>query len=435
MTSVLLWQAALVVTCNDADEILSDTSILVTDGVIAAIDPTPAAIPAGTQTIDCSARLVLPGLVNLHTHTPMTLLRGIAEGVDLDGFLRRVWAAEGAVMNPDTVEAGARLAAWESLRGGVTTTLDMYLFPEAAHRGAVSAGLRHVAGPVFFDSSGPDGLTWEQRLAEAQGWRGQLAQLGGPEVPAVLMPHGTYTNSPAHLRELAQLATDFDLLTVHSSETAAENAEVVGRYGATPVQLLAHAGILDAVPVVLGHGVHLDDRDLDTVTAAQASIAHCPGSNLKLASGALNWERLRGRGIRLGLGTDGCSSSNDLDLWQVLRQAALLARLTDGRATAGAATHVVRAATIEGARALGLGDRIGSIEVGKRADLTLLDLDAPHLTPIHDVPALLVFAAGRGDVTDVFVDGRQVIADRHSTLIDERATLAEARQVAGRIPT
>jgi 5-methylthioadenosine/S-adenosylhomocysteine deaminase len=178
--------------------------------------------------------------------------------------------------------------------------------------------------------------------------------------------------------------------------------------------------------------VHLDEADLTLVAAAGAGLAHCPGSNLKLASGALNWQQVSRAGVRLGLGSDGCSSSNDLDLWQVMRQAALLARLTSGRPDAAAAEQILRAATIDGARSLGMGDLIGSIEVGKRADITVLDIDAPHLTPVHDVAALLVFAAGRGDVVDVLVDGEHVVANRRLTRVDVAQLLARCRARAAR---
>ena len=174
--------------------------------------------------------------------------------------------------------------------------------------------------------------------------------------------------------------------------------------------------------------MRLDAQDQATVAAAGAAVAHCPGSNLKLASGALPWRTYADAGIRLGLGTDGCSSSNDLDMWSVMRLAGLLARLTSGRPDAVSAVDIVRAATIEGARALGLGDTIGSIEVGKSADLVLLDLDAAHLTPVHDVHALLVYAAGRGDVTDVFVAGERVVAHRESTRVDEHDLYARCRE-------
>lgn len=428
--SLLLQKARYVVTCDETDSVLTDVDVLVVDGVITEIGPS-LEIPYGVAVIEAGDRLVLPGLINLHTHTPMTLLRGLAEGVDLDGFLQRVWAAEGAMMSPETVELGARVAAWESLRAGVTTTLDMYLFPEDAHRGAAAAGLRHIGGPIFFDGAGPDGLTWQQRIERAASWAATLAEVGGPTVPTALMPHGTYTNSPAHLAEIAELAADFDLVHVHVSETAAENAGLAARYGQTPTALLAASGLLEH-RTVFGHGVHLTEDDLRLIEGRDVAVAHCPGSNLKLNSGALHWEGLRDKGIQIGLGTDGCASSNDLDLWPVLRQTALLARLTADSPLAGDATAVLRAATIDGARALGLDEQLGSIEVGKRADLVLLDLDAPHLVPVLDVPALLVFAAGRGDVTDVFVDGDWVIADRLSTRVDERATLAAAREAGAR---
>ncbi len=435
------------VTVDESDSVLRDATIEITDGTITAVGPAmprdgsdPAADSERVTVIDGRGKLALPGLVNLHTHLPMTLLRGLAEHVDLQGFLAKVWAAEGAVMDPDTVELGARLGALESLRGGCTTQLDMYFHHEAAHRGAVAVGSRHVGGPVFFDFPGPDGLTWEQRIAGLRDWPRVMAEIGGPTVPAAGLPHGTYTVSVEHLSQIAETVRGWGLeralLCTHVSENAAENAEVRERYAATPTGLLDKAGWLDgSVPVVFGHGVHLDESDREIAARSEVTVAHCPGSNLKLSSGALDWQEWHDDGIRVGLGTDGCSSSNDLDMWQVMRQAALLARLTSGRPDIAPAEQVLRAATIDGARALGLGDLIGSLEVGKRADLVLVDLDQPHLTPVHDVPALLVFAAGRGDVTDVLVDGEVVVRHGHSTRIDEAELLARCRdrgRAAGR---
>ena len=435
MTRLTIENATYVVTVNDSDEVLRDTTITIDDGVITAIGPGGGAAAADATTIDARGKLVMPGLVNLHTHLPMTLLRGLAEDVDLDGFLSRVWAAEGAVMDPGTVELGATLGALESLRGGCTTQLDMYFHHEAAHRGAVAAGSRHVIGPVFFDGPGPDGLTWEQRLEGMRAWPGLLDEIGGPSVPVGAMPHATYTCSPEGfaevvgvLRELVARGGRDGILTTHVSETAAENAGIRERYDATPTELLARSGWIERdLPLVVGHGVHLSAGDRELLAAGGAAVGHCPGSNLKLASGALPWESLHDSGVRVGLGTDGCSSSNDLDMWQAMRQAALLARLTSDRPDVASAHEVLRAATIEGARALGLGDAIGSVEVGKRADLVLVDLEAPHLTPVHDVAALLVFAAGRGDVTDVLVDGMPVVRDRRSTRLDTGDLLARAR--------
>jgi 5-methylthioadenosine/S-adenosylhomocysteine deaminase len=428
----------LLVTVDEDDSVLAERDLVIEDGVIAEIRPARSRL-GGAGVIDGRGRLALPGLVNLHTHLPMTLLRGLAEHVDLQGFLARVWAAEAAVMDPETVELGARLGALESLLGGCTTQLDMYFHHEQAHRGAVAAGSRHVGGPVFFDGPGPDGLDWAQRLEGLRAWPAALAELGGPQVPVAAMPHATYTNSPAHLAEVCRVLTSLPdaprrLLTTHVSENAAENTDVLARHGATPTALLTGAGWLEesAPPLVMAHAVHLTETDIAAVARAgdRVALAHCPGSNLKLASGALPWESLRGNSIRVGLGTDGCSSSNDLDMWQVLRQAALLARLTSGDPAAAPAEAIIRAATLGGAQALGLGDLIGSLEVGKRADLVLLDLHQPHLTPIHDVAALLVFAAGRGDVTDVLVDGEVVVRERRSTRLDTPALLAACRERA-----
>ena len=441
MTATWLTDLAYVVTCDDTDRVVRDGSILIEDGTITAIGHTedlrPRAEQLNATRIDGQHRLALPGLVNLHTHLPMTLLRGIAEDVDLAGFLRTVWAAEAAVMTEDAVEVAATLGAVEAIRGGTTTANDMYFHPVAAHRGAVAAGLRHVIGPVFFDGPGPDGLTWPQRLQALADWPSQHREIGGPATPLTITPHSTYAASPDRLREVvaATRAWPSDgiqpLLHTHVSETAAENADVSARFGGTPTEVLAEAGALDGrLRVVAGHGVHLTDTDRVRLARADASVAHCPGSNLKLASGLLGWQTWRADGIRLGIGTDGCSSSNDLDMWQAMRQAALLARLSSGRPDVAPATEVLRAATIDGARALGLDHLTGSLEVGKRADITLVDLDRPHLTPVHDVPALLVFAAGRGDVTDVFIDGRRVLADRTMSGVDEAAVLSVCRGLA-----
>ncbi len=433
----LLRDAAIVVTLDDAATVHRDTSVLIVGDAIAAIgtraDLADRATAAGATIVEASNHLVMPGFVNLHTHLSMTLLRGLAEDVDLAGFLTRVFAAEGAVMDPETVHLGAELGALEALRSGTTTALDMYLHPAHTRAGAVRLGLRHATGPVFFDSPGPDGIDWDTRMSLLAAWSETASALGGPLAPNVASPHSTYLVSPTHLAEIREAlrAWNTPVLHTHVSETLAENAEVYAGHASTPTRMLADAGILDgSFPVVFGHGIHLDDTDVRLAAEANVTIAHCPGSNLKLASGALSWSKMRAAGVRLGIGTDGCSSSNDLDMWSAVRLSALLSRLTTDRPDATTAYEILRAATVSGAEALGIGHLVGTIEVGKQADLVLLDLDAPHLTPVHDVHALLVFAAGRGDVTDVFVAGERVIADRTSTRVDTPELLARARERA-----
>ncbi len=425
---LLLRNARAVLVCDDASRVIPDASVAITDGVIVAVGPAAeldAQVEAG-RVVDLTGHLLLPGLVNLHTHLAMTLLRGVAENVDLQGFLELVWAEEARVMDPVGVELGARLGAVEALLGGTTTALDMYFHAEAAHRGAVAAGLRHVIGPVFFSFPGPDGLDWEQRRELAAAWPAVLTEIGGPYVPFVLMPHAPFTVEVEHLRELGAIAREHDgFINTHCSENDEENAQTIASRGMRPVECLVAADVLSGAPV-LAHGVRLDASDRAQAAAAGASVAHCPGSNLKLASGAADVVGYRADGIRVGLGSDGCSSSNDLDMFAVMRLAANLARLVRNDPAAISAADIVRMATLEGARAVGMGDRIGSIEVGKEADLIAIDTRVPHLTPLRDPHTSIVFAAGRSDVRHVWVAGEQVIADRVPVRVDVPALLAEA---------
>ncbi len=424
---VVLDRIDLVVTVDTEHSVIEGAAIAIEDGRIAEIGPSGSL--TGDERIDLSGHLVAPGLINTHTHLAMTLLRGWAEGVDLQGFLERVWAAEGAIMDPQTCELGTELGALEALLGGTTTTLDMYLHPESTHRGAVRVGLRHLCGPIFFDFPGLDAMQWHERIEFARNWPERVADIGGPEVPLYLMPHSTYTDSPEHLGEVTQVAEEINAsIHLHVSETLAENEDVATRYQKSPVEVLQSSGMLSR-HVVYGHGVHLSDHDLELTQGAGAAIAHCPGSNMKLGSGLIDLSRLHDAGVTVGLGTDGCSSSNDLDMWQAMRMAAHVQAITSSPARVSAA-KTFAAATREAAKALMIDHLVGSIEVGKRADLIALDLNKPHLTPIHDVYALLVFAAGRGDVTDVWVDGERVVEDSRATRVDAGEIITRARQRA-----
>jgi 5-methylthioadenosine/S-adenosylhomocysteine deaminase len=414
MLDLLIKNARYAVTSNQGDEILEGASIGIQDGKIAYIGKDS---PETKEIYDATDRLISPGFINSHTHLGMSLLRGWAEGVNLQGFLERVWAAEGAIMDEATCELGTELGALEALLSGTTTTMDMYLNPVATHRGAVRVGLRHIAGPIFFDFPGLDGLQWEQRIDRAYQWPAELAKIGGPFIPIYLMPHSTYTDSPENLTQVAVIAKELKArVHLHVSETEAENADVQSRYSKSPTEVCRDTGILD-VPTIFGHGVHLSDSDMDIAASKGTSVGHCPGSNLKLGSGLARFNDLRKAGIAVGLGTDSCSSSNDLDMFSVMRMAAHVVALRQSPADVDL-TAIVRAATIEAAKAVGLADRVGSIEIGKEADLIALDLHAAHLTPVHDVNALLVFAAGRGDVTDVWVAGEKVVENRVSTKVD-----------------
>ena len=424
---LILHNVQIALTVNQKSEVLKNVSILIKDKKITnIISSEQINLVEFEKIIDCSHHLVMPGLINTHTHTPMVLLRGIAEDVDLQGFLEKVWAEEARIMNEKGTYIGAKLGALEALLGGTTCTLDMYLHPHMAHKGAVEVGLRHAIGPVFFDFEGPDGLDWDKRIEYLKNWEKVIDEIGGAFIPLVAQPHSTYTVSPENLAQVAKISHEIGaIFNTHISENQKENDDVYGKYQKSPTKVLADINALDNA--VFAHAVKLDDEDREIVKKNQVSLCHCPGSNLKLASGAFEWKKAIDKGINVSLGTDGCSSSNDLDMFNVMRQAANLAKLINEDPSVVSVSEVVRAATINGAKTLGLEDRIGSIEIGKEADLIVLDLDQPHLVPVGDPHALIVYAAGRADVVHVLVAGDPVIVDRVPTKVDKDFIIKEAR--------
>ena len=428
---LILHGAQIALTVNKKSEILRNVSILIKDKkIVDIISSEQIDSFEFEKLIDCSHHLVMPGLINTHTHTPMTLLRGIAEDVDLQGFLEKVWAEEARIMNEKGTYIGAKLGALEALLGGTTCTLDMYLHPHMAHKGAVEVGLRHAIGPVFFDFEGPDGLNWEKRIEYLKNWHNVINEIGGATIPLVAQPHSTYTVSPENLAQVAKISQELGaIFNTHISENQKENDDVFSKYQKSPTKVLSEINALDNA--VFAHAVKLNDEDREIIYKKEVSLCHCPGSNLKLASGAFEWKKAKDKGINVSLGTDGCSSSNDLDMFNVMRQAANLAKLINEDPAAVSVSEVVRAATINGAKTLGLEDLIGSIEVGKEADLIVLDLDQPHLVPIGDPHALIVYAAGRSDVVHVLVAGDPVIVDRVPTKVDKDFILTEARNHIG----
>ena len=424
---LILQNVQIALTVNQKSEVLKNVNILIKNKkIIDIISSDQIKLVEAEKMIDCSHHLVMPGLINTHTHTPMTLLRGIAEDVDLQGFLEKVWAEEARIMNEKGTYIGAKLGALEALLGGTTCTLDMYLHPHMAHKGAVEVGLRHAIGPVFFDFAGPDGLTWEKRIEYLKNWKKVIEDIGGAHIPLVAQPHSTYTVSPENLAQVAKISQEIGaIFNTHISENQKENDDVISKYQKSPTKVLAEINALDNA--VFAHAVKLNDEDREIIKKNQVSLCHCPGSNLKLASGAFEWKKAKDKGINVSLGTDGCSSSNDLDMFNVMRQAANLAKLINEDPAVVSVSDVVKAATINGAKTLGLEDRIGSIEIGKEADLIVLDLDQPHLVPVGDPHALIVYAAGRSDVVHVLLAGDPVIVDRVPTKVDKDFILQEAR--------
>ncbi|MFJ4623974.1 amidohydrolase [Streptomyces sp. NPDC088812] len=432
MSIDLLVRGGDVLTVDDAGTVVHDGAVAVHGGEILAVGPArdlAVRYPADEE-IDATGCLVLPGLINAHTHLAMTLLRGRADDVTLQGFLERVLTWESALLAPDSVAAAVRLAVAESVRAGVTSALDMYWFHEAAETVARETGWRLHTGPTFMDVPDPaDGIAYGERLA----WARRDLQARGPAGPGrrpVLFAHSAYTLTPWQLTEVFSLAREFGaLIHTHAAENAAEVATVEERYGKRPVELLDSLGLLGP-DVLLAHTVDLTGPEIAALARTGTSVAHCPVSNLKLGCGIAPVPQLLGAGVTVGLGTDGAVSSNTLDVLGAVRQAALVHK-AGGDPTAVGAEEAVRMATVGGARALGLGGHLGSLEAGKRADLIVLDLRAPHLQPPHDPWSTVAYAAHAADVRDTVVDGRVLMRDRALTTIDEAAALADvARRVA-----
>jgi 5-methylthioadenosine/S-adenosylhomocysteine deaminase len=429
---------ATVLTVDDTNRVLYDGAIGVTNGRIVAIGTTAEVLALSAshpalRTIDAQGGIVLPGFVNLHAHLPMTLLRGWADDLDLQGFLARVFPAEDILVADGAVRLGADLAFAESLRAGITTTLDMYFHPLTIADSASAAGARVANGPVFFDFPGPDQLPWDARMADArsilESSRGNLT--AGRWVNA----HSTYTMSREHLLDTYALATEFGArFNIHAAENAAEVAQVVAACGRRPVELLHDLGLLGPT-TVLAHAVDLTDSEVEMIAASGSSVAHNPLSNMKLASGFCRVPDLLNAGITVGIGTDGTASSNDLDLYMALRFAATIHKGNSLDPLVIPAPAALRMATIDGACALGLEDTLGSLEIGKRADIQILAHDHPNLIPSFDPISTVAFAAGRGDVRTVIVDGKVVVENGVTLNLDLERIAAEVRAFASRLQT
>ncbi len=425
----------LIVTFDQTETIIPDGALAIAGSDIIALGSTEnlSAQFQAREQIDATQHLVTPGLINTHTHSPMALFRGLADDLELAPWLARMRDAARQVIRPATVARGAELAYAEMLLGGTTTALDMYFFPETLAAVAKRVGLRLITGPVFVAHEVSDHLRADERLARGREF--MQAYRADPLVVPCVMPHSPQDVPLSLLAQAQKLADEFNaLLSIHVSETAAEVANVVAQRGALPVEFLDQLGMLSARSI-LAHGIHLTDAEIARVAQRGAVIAHCPISNLKLGDGVAPVPKLLRAGVRVTLGTDGPASSNDLDLWKVVRLAAILHRGVQQDSTLTPARQILRMATIDAAKALGLDDRIGSLQVGKRADLILIDLDSPHLVPFFDAYSLLTYAVGREDVSTVLVNGQVVVRDRQLLNLNQADTIAAVREIAAQAAT
>jgi 5-methylthioadenosine/S-adenosylhomocysteine deaminase len=415
----VLIEAGWVIPVEPAGAVLADHAVAVKGGRIVALAPVGDArrLFSAKQTITLAKHVLVPGLVNLHTHAAMSLMRGLADDLPLMTWLHdHIWPAEAKHVSPEFVYDGTLLAAAEMLRGGVTCANDMYFYPEAAGRAFLDAGMRAALGLIAVEFPTQYAGDPEGYLAKGLATRDALRDES--RLSFCMAPHAPYTVSDRTFIRLATLAEELDLpIHLHLHETPDEVARSFDEHGARPIDRLRGLGLLSPRLIAV-HAVHLTDDEIDKLADHGCSVAHCPSSNLKLASGFARVAAMLERGINVGLGTDGAASNNRLDLFAETRTAALLAKAVAGRAEAVPAAEALRAATLGGARALGLDGKIGSIVPGKAADLCAVSLDRLELAPCFDPASHLVYACSRDDVTHVWVDGELVVFERQLQKLD-----------------
>jgi 5-methylthioadenosine/S-adenosylhomocysteine deaminase len=384
------------------------------------------------ETLDLPHHAVLPGLVNVHTHSAMSLLRGMADDLPLMDWLQQhIWPAEAAQVGYGFCVDGVRLAAAEMIRGGTTCFNDMYFFPNATAAVAAEIGLRANVGLVVFDFPTAWGQNWQEYIHRGLEVYDRLR--GSPLVRAVFAPHAPYTVSDAPLKRVRELATELGLgIHMHVHETAAEIEGGLQTHGKRPWQRLRELDLLGQDFLAV-HMTQLGEAEIDEAARLGVSVAHCPESNLKLASGFCPVARLLAAGVNVALGTDGAASNNDLDMLGEMRSAALLAKGVSGDASALPAPAALHMATLAGARALGLEDLIGSLLKGKDADFIAVDMQRPATQPVYNVLSQLVYAAGRDQVSEVYVAGRPLLRDGRLLTLNEAETLAKAEEWRARI--
>ena len=393
--------------------VLSDHAIVVHDGRILDVLPANAAQARydATQTLALPGQALIPGLINLHGHAAMSLMRGFADDLPLMDWLNKhIWPAEKRLVSEAFVRDGTLLAAAEMLAGGITTCNDMYFYPQAAGEAFLQAGMRATLGMIVLEHPSAYASDADDYLAKGLAMRDELKD--EPLLSFTFAPHAPYTISDATFGRINTLTEQLGLpIHIHIHETTDEIRDSLKQYGMRPLERLAQLGLLG--PNFIGvHAVHLNDAEIDLLAAHGCHVAHCPGSNLKLASGIAPVAKLIQAGVNIGLGTDGAASNNRLDLFAEMRLAALLAKGSSGDAAALPAAAALRAATLDAARALNLDSQIGSIAPGKRADLVAVDLRPLASQPVFDPVSHLVYVAGREHVSHVWIDGALKFSDR-----------------------
>jgi 5-methylthioadenosine/S-adenosylhomocysteine deaminase len=426
-TTETLLHARWVIPVEPDATVLEYHSIAIDEGRISAILPSADARHSyqAQTTLELDQHALIPGLINAHTHAAMTLLRGIADDLHLMDWLQNhIWPAEQRWISEQFVHDGTQLAVAEMLRSGTTCFNDMYFFPEVSARVAASSMIRTCVGMILIDFPTAYADNPEEYFAKGLALHDEHKH--HPLVSCAFAPHAPYTVSDQPLKKVRMLADELDLpVHIHLHETASEIANSLKDTGQRPLDRLEQLGLLS--PNLVGvHMTQLEDSEIQRLSDNNTSVVHCPESNLKLASGFCPVQKLVDAGVNVALGTDGAASNNDLDMLGEMRSAALLAKAVHQDASALPAHTALRMATLNGARALGMADKTGSLETGKWADISSIDLGALETQPLYDPVSQLVYAAGREQVTDVWVAGQHVLKDRALTHLDTRELIQRA---------
>jgi 5-methylthioadenosine/S-adenosylhomocysteine deaminase len=426
-----------VVTMDANRRILENAYVVVKGDTIVAVGEGLPHMPNGPiltkQSIDAKGALILPGFINGHTHVPMTLFRGLCNDVTLDDWLHKcIFPAEAKNVTEDFVRWGTRLAAAEQIRSGVTTFADMYYFEDAVAEETKAAGMRGVLGETFIDFPAPDNKTHAAMLEYTEKFLKRWQ--GDPLIHAAAAPHSIYTCSKKTLQDAAALARKYHApIVIHVAEMKKELDDSLKQNGLTPVQYLDKIGVLGP-DVVAAHCIFVNADDRKILAERQVGCVHNPSSNMMLASGVAPVVEERAAGIAVGLGTDGpAGSNNDLDLMEEMDLAAKLQKITRMDPRALDAKSVVEMATIDGAKAVHMDNQIGSLEVGKKADIILISLDEPNAVPMYDIYSQLAYALKGGDVQTVVIGGRVVMRDKKLLTLNEPEILAKAREYGKKV--
>ncbi|MFN7984274.1 MAG: amidohydrolase [Vicinamibacterales bacterium] len=430
----LIVTGGTVLTENDTRQIFSPGAVAINGSDIVEVG-TPADIAAkysAAQTIDARDQIVLPGFINTHTHAPMVMFRGLADDLALMDWLQKyIFPAEAKTVSPEFVRTGTRLAALEMIQSGTTTYTDMYYFEEEIAKATKEAGLRGVLGETVIQFPVADAKTPAEGLARAETFIKTFRN--DPLIVPAVAPHAMYTNDAATLKAAAELGRKYDVpVLIHLAETQDEVKTARDDHQNTPTGYLESIGFWGP-KTVAAHGVWVTDDDIAILKRHNVGVSHNPESNMKLASGTAPVLKYLASGVNLSLGTDGAASNNDLDMFEAMRQASFLAKLSSGNPTAVPAQVALDLATIGGAKALGMEKLIGSLEAGKRADLITVSMSAARQTPMYDAVSHLVYVTRGDDVRNTVVNGKVLMRDRKVSTLNETEVLTAAKALAQKV--